>query len=292
MSTQHSRRQFIKTALIAASASTLNMSAQEDRTPLIIGFSKPFLKSSPQEAADIVKEIGWGGIECPVRARGQVEPARIEEDLPKFVETFKNNGLQIPIISTDIDRATDPTGLKVLQTAAKLGIKKYRLKHFYYDLKKEIPPQLEEWKIKMRDLAQLNAELGIQGGIQNHSGSRYIGAPLWDLYFLVKDLDPKHMGVCFDIGHATVEGGYSWPIEAKLLKPWLTAIFVKDFTWKKTEKGWTADWCPLGDGMVNKDFFKNSGGALISQHHEYKLGDRANMIKAMQKDLRVLKDWL
>lgn len=294
MTTPVSRRQFIKSGLMAASATALIGHTQENRTPRVIGFSKPFLKSGPDETAAIVSEIGWSGIECPVRNKGQVDPARVEEDLPKFVEALRKNGLGIPIISTDIDNATDPLGLKVLQTAAKLGIKKYRTKHFYYDLNKEIPPQLEEWKKKMRDLAQLNAELGIQGGIQNHSGNRYIGAPIWDLHHLVKELNPKHIGVCFDIGHATIEGGYSWPIEAKLMQPWFTAVFIKDFSWRKAGNRWSAEWCPLGEGMVNKDFLKllKAKEILISQHHEYELGDRKAMINAMQKDLKVLREWL
>jgi ADP-ribosyl-[dinitrogen reductase] hydrolase len=30
-------------------------------------------------------------------------------------------------------------------------------------------------------------------------------------------------GVCFDIGHATLEGGLSWPIQARLMEPYFVA---------------------------------------------------------------------
>ena len=104
------------------------------------------------------------------------------------------------------------------------------------------------------------------------------------------------MGTCFDIGHATIEGGLSWPIEARLMRPFYTAVFVKDFVWQKGPKGWRAEWCPLGDGMVHAEFFKTlkkSGyDGPISQHHEYELGKGAEMIQAMKKDLAVLKQWL
>ena len=39
--------------------------------------------------AELVAEVGWDGIECPVRSKGQVEPERVEEDLPKMVEALR-----------------------------------------------------------------------------------------------------------------------------------------------------------------------------------------------------------
>ena len=95
----------------------------------------------------------------------------------------------------------------------------------------------------------------MHGGVQNHSGHDKIGAPIWDIYELIKDIDPEHLGTCFDIGHATVEGGSSWPIEAKLMEPYLACVYVKDFLWKKSDKGWSTEWVPLGEGMVNRAFF-------------------------------------
>ncbi|HSH93000.1 MAG TPA: TIM barrel protein, partial [Roseimicrobium sp.] len=113
---------------------------------------------------------------------------------------------------------------------------------------------------------------------------------------MIKDLDPRYMGMCFDIGHATLEGGYSWPVQARLMEPHLAAVFVKDFYWEKTDKGWKSKWVPLGEGSVQKAFFdtlkKGSFKGPISQHHEYPLGDKAEMRAAMQKDLKTLKTWL
>ena len=113
---------------------------------------------------------------------------------------------------------------------------------------------------------------------------------------MIKDLDPRHMGVCFDIGHATIEGGSSHPIEARLVQRHFTAVFVKDFLWERTDNGWRERWVPLGDGMVEKAFFKwlktTSFTGPISQHHEYDHGEGRPMIAKMQKDLKVLREWL
>ncbi len=293
-----SRRQLGRLAAAAASAAftaALPAAAPAPRWPLI-GFSKPFQTLAPEPTADTVAEIGWDGIECPVRAKGQVLPERVEEDLPKFVEALRQRGKTIHLITTDVKNVAQPLTQKVLRTAARLGIKRYRLGFWKYAKDKPIPAQLDEIRAELRDLAALNRELGLQAGFQNHSGADYVGAPVWDLWQLVRDLDPKHMGACFDIGHATLEGGYSWPIESRLIESHLTAVFVKDFAWQKGEKGWKAEWCPLGEGMVNKAFFawlkKSSFNGPICQHHEYDHGTGQPMIAKMQHDLRVLREWL
>ena len=99
-----------------------------------------------------------------------------------------------------------------------------------------------------------------------------------------------------DIGHATVEGGLSWPIEARLMERQLTAVFVKDFLWQRTDRGWREQWVPLGEVMVDRAFFQwlktTSFSGPISQHHEYDHGAGQPMIAKMRKDLHVLREWL
>ena len=294
---QFSRREFIGCSALGLAAATLYAAEKPPaRRFKIIGFIKPFQNLAFDEVADIAREVGWDGIECPVRKDGAIEPARVEEELPKLADALKKRGLELSVISTDVEDATEPLGQRVLQTASKLGIHRYRLKHYYYDLEKPIPPQLDDFRARLRDLAQLNRELKLQGAVQNHSGRNYVGAPVWDLWTMIKDLDPRHMGVCFDIGHATLEGGLSWPIEARLMERQFTAVFVKDFIWQRTDRGWREQWVPLGDGMVDKAFFEwlktASFTGPICQHHEYDHGEGKPMIAKMQKDLKVLREWL
>jgi len=263
----------------------------------IIGFSKPFQKLSFDDTADVTAEIGWDGIECPVRPKGQIEPERAGDELPKLVEALKKRGLEIGVMTTRIHAADQPHTESLLRTAARLGIKRYRMDYWKYDRSRPVQAQLNEIRPKLRELAALNREIGIQGCYQNHSGRAYVGAPVWDLYELIKDLDPKHMAMCFDIGHATAEGGYAWETHAQLMLPRAGAVYVKDFTWTKTEKrGWRANWRQLGQGMVDKAFFKmlkkSSFDGPISQHHEYDHGEGQKMIRLMREDLGVLRRWL
>lgn len=294
---QFSRREFIASLALALTAATLGAADKPAKQRFkIIGFIKPFQKLPFDEVADVAREVGWDGIECPVRKGGAIEPERVEEELPKLAEALRRRELELSVISTDVEDATDPLAQKVLKTASKLGIQRYRLKHYYYDLEKAIPPQLENFRAKLRDLAQMNRELKLQGSVQNHSGRNYVGAPVWDIWEIIRELDTKLMGVFFDIGHATIEGGYSWPVQAKLIEPFFSIISVKDFVWSKGAKGWQAEWCPLGEGMVNWQFFdtlkKSNFSGPITQQFEYSLGNGKEMIAAMKRDFGVLRSWI
>ena len=296
------RRNFVMGTAAALAGGVLmpGRAAEPDRRLKVIGFVKPFQKLSYAEIAEISAEIGWDGIECPVRKGGTIEPPAVEEELPKMVEALRKQNLELPVLATDVEEAGDAVSQRVLRTASKLGIRRYRMKHYYYDLGKPIAPQLENFRAKVRDLAQLNRELNVQGTIQNHSGRNYVGAPVWDIWELLRGMKGREVAVYFDIGHATLEGGYSWPIQARLVEGMLGAVSVKDFVWRKAaggrQNGWRAEWCPVGEGMVDGRFFdwlkKTDFAGPISQHFEYPMGSGREMIAAMKKDLAAVKEWV
>lgn len=268
----------------------------ETKDSVIIGFSKPFQKLSPQDTANFVADVGWDGIECPVRARGQVEPAKVDDQLPAYVNALAAKRLSIPLAATDITRVDQPDAERVLRALANVGTRRLRLGFQHYDLKRDISSQLREAKAALKDVAQACKDLGLRAGIQNHSGRDTIGAPVWDIVEIVREIDSPGLGLCFDIGHATIEGGLSWPIQSRLVEPWMHTLIVKDFLWQKRNQRWIEGWCHLGEGMVDSayfDRFKTTPFAgPICQHHEYELGSLIEMKAAMQKDLAILRTWL
>jgi sugar phosphate isomerase/epimerase len=303
MHTSTTRRDFLAGTIMGAAALTVGNSLGAVAQPAgekrfkIVAFSKSFQAMNYEETADLVAEIGWDGIECPVRAKGHVEAERVEDDLPKLVEAMKKRGREVAIITTDVREVT-PLNERVLRTASKLGIRKYRLGFASYGRNKAIPAQLDEIRAKYRDLVALNKELNMQAGHQNHSGAEYVGGPVWDIYLLIKDFDPRYLAVHFDIGHATLEGGMCWPTNARLMQPFFGAVYVKDFVWEKGPSGWRSRWVLLGQGMVKKSFFddlkKSDYRGVISQHHEYLEANatRQEMVSGYKKDVETLKAWL
>src|SRR6185295_3833735 len=181
------RRQFIK----SLTAATLTASALSPCSLLAAGksgpwkfcaFEKPLLCLSFDEVADVMAEAGFQGIEAAVRPGGHVLPERVEEDLPKFLEALKKRGLEITILTSGINSTSkEQHAEKVLRTAAKLGIQRYRMLWWKYDLKKPIWPQVEAIRPVLKDLVALNREVGISGLYQNHAGAEMLGASLWDI---------------------------------------------------------------------------------------------------------------
>ncbi len=305
-----SRRDFIKSAAAAAGISLglagsrpVFSSAPKETKNKIAYFTKSLQHLSYDETADIIADVGWDGIECPVRKRSNIKPERVEEDLPKMVEALKKRRLEITVLASDITSVDQPHTEKVLRTASGLGIKCFRTRGWWYKKDVTLAKRLSEVQAQLKDLVALSKELGIRCLVQNHSGRNRVGAAVWDLYGIIKDMDHKHIGISFDICHATIEGGLCWPTHFRLVRPLMGAAIAKDFYWKLTPgKGGKRTLCPLGEGMVDLKYYqmlKNSGyqGPIV-QHIEYHPEGKneeeklKNHIKDMKKDYRVLKEQL
>jgi sugar phosphate isomerase/epimerase len=216
--------------------------------------------------------------------------------------------LRITMMATAINDPRDPHTEAILRTAGRLGIPYYRMGYYRYDRNKAIPEQLAEIRPMLADLVAMNRQFGIAGTYQNHAGARYVGAPLWDLYLLLKELDSRWMGCQYDIRHATVEGGTTWPTTLRLMMPHINTLVAKDFRWVREGEKWRAENCPLGEGMVDfpayfKALDREAVTAPISLHLEYSLGgaehgarqlttDKSRVTGAMRRDLSKLRAWL
>lgn len=300
MRPEPTRREFLHSAAItgvtvalAARAGVAAAPVQEK--PTFCAFTKPLQKLRFDELAERIAELGFDGIEAPVRPSGHIEPARVEDELPKMVEALGSCGLKISILTSGVNSVDQPHTAKVLTTAAKLGIPRYRMAYYEYDLNRPVAKQLEELKPMVRDLVAFSREVGITPLYQNHSGGTNVGAPLWDLHELMRDHAPGDIGIAFDLAHATIEGGLSWPIQVNLMRPRMQALYVKDAVWKDSE----VEWVPLGKGRSDPKFYAqmrwpNFQGPL-SVHVEY-LDDNPrtttdDFLAAFKRDLQQLKSW-
>jgi sugar phosphate isomerase/epimerase len=290
------------TMLAMMSPAALSRGAAPDEPqPKVVVFSKVYqtLKLNYEDAAAITAEAGLDGIDCPVRPDGEVEPERAHEDLPKYVAALRTHKLTMPLITSGITSVSSPSTQQVLRTAKTLDVQAYRLGFIKRASKDELEKQVREVKAALKELAGLNKEIGITGIFQNHSpsgNSSNLGGDLGELYELVKDLDPKGIGVAFDIGHALVVHGTSWREHFERLKPHIKIVYVKD-----VKSG--ARWVPFGEGEVGgSGYFKALRDmhyhAPVCMHIEYdwtnggKEKTRPALVKALRESLGVLKGWL
>jgi len=273
-------------------------------------FSKHLQFLQGEALAQGCAEIGFDGVDLAVREGGHVEPATVAADLPKLVKQIRQQGLDVPMITTGIVDAETPHAEAVLQAMTELGIHHYRWGGFKYDANQNIEAQLNALKPRIAKLAALNAKYKAGAMYHTHSGVGQVGASIWDLYYLLRDFDPKAVGVNYDIGHATVEGGLGgWINSFHITGKHLQGIAVKDVMWVKNAKGaWKADWQPLGTGMVLfPQFFQMVAQAgfqgPLQIHYEYPLGgadagkrqitiSKSEVFAAMKKDVLQLRTYL
>ncbi|MHC4432262.1 MAG: sugar phosphate isomerase/epimerase family protein [Planctomycetota bacterium] len=277
-----SRRQFVRDMVVAGAVapvtrlSAAGRSRGESEFKICI-FSKHLQWLDYEGMAEAAAELGFDGVDLTVRNKGHVLPERVEDDLPRAVEAIKRAGIDPLMMATDINDPDDLYTEKILKTASALGVRYYRLGKYRYTDDKSIASTLSEAKPMIRDLAAMNKHYGIYGSYQNHAGRRYVGAPLWDLWQLIEGLDPTYMGCQFDIRHATVEGGQTWPLNVRLMSKHINTLAIKDFLWQRRDDKWQTVNCPLGQGQVDYDSYlkllkKLSVACPISIHYEYDLG--------------------
>jgi sugar phosphate isomerase/epimerase len=293
------RRQFLNAAAAATAATLARRSDGADgfRGTLCF-FSKHLPDMDAGRLARALKPLGFGGVDLTVRPGGHVAPERAASDLPPVLRALRDGGLEVPLITTGLLSASDPTARPILETGGREHVPFFKPGYYRYAFV-DVLKELEGAAAQLRGLAELSTRCGVQLGFHNHAG--YVGAPVWDIARVIDGLDPRWVGYYFDVRHAVVEGGDGgWRAALNLVAPRLKMIAVKDFFWEKGTKGWQQRNCPLGEGMVDwGQFFaalaKGGFQGPVSLHMEYEIAGATpaareeNTLAAAARDLAFLK---
>ncbi|KGL63398.1 sugar phosphate isomerase/epimerase family protein [Polaribacter sp. Hel1_85] len=309
-----SRREFTKLSGLALSAIPfMSFTSPFLQTPFIASeeklnvhlFSKHLQFLDYNNMSEAAAEMGFDGLDLTVRRKGHVLPTRVSEDLPKAVEAMKKCGLMPKMMSTNVWDAHDKTNINVLETASKLGFSHYRTDWLKYSEGIAITESQTIFGKNAKELELLNKKLGLIGGYQNNSGMN-VGAPVWDLLPILEATKGQFMGSQYDIRHAVIEGGESWELGLRRIKPYINSIVLKDAKWGVVDGKWQPINVPLGEGMVDFNRYfsllkKYKINVPVSLHVEYDLGGaekgsnkimipKKEVFKRIQKDLIFIKD--
>lgn len=259
--------------------------------PKICLFSQALARLDYTELGGILKAMGFDGCDLTVRRGGHVEPEKAPADLVRAIEGIRGEGVDVPIITTDLLSAAQPYARNVLGLAGQyMEVPYFRPGYWEYG-PGAVEDRLAQVRRDFQGLVALGRAYGVAAGFHNRSGN-WVGAPVWDIREMIAGLDPRWAGYCFDPCHATAAGGQgAWHLAMRMSLARVKMVAVGDFTWEKAGGRQTMKMCPLGEGVVDwPKFFSTLAAARftgpVSLHLDYNPSDEA---AAIARDLAFLR---
>ena len=246
----------------------------------IVLFTKLFRGCELEEIAEAATDLGVDGIDLLIRRGHQVEP-EAPERIPAAVRFFEQQGLRVPMATTDL---TDPTRMpaeRMVAACAEAGIGLIRLGYWHYDPQQGYAIGFETARQHLDELERLAEKTGVRLALQLHGGT--IHASGCQAAALLAGHDPSRLGAYPDPGNQTVQDGREdWRFTFDVLRPWLCCVGVKNGGWFPDElapsgqRRWRSDWYGIPDGMVPWDeiltYLTESGyDGLLSFHSHYEV---------------------
>lgn len=167
-------------------------------------FTKPWPELPLPELARFVKDMGFDGVELPVRPGFQVTPETMARGLPEAARILADYGLKIGSVAGPAtccgagsqDEATiaacGNSGVPILRICVGIDMNigyfatEKRLREQYDAL----VPVLDKHKVTL--------------GIQNHCGN-CVGSAIGIMH-LIEKYDPRHIGAVLDLAHCGLDG--------------------------------------------------------------------------------------
>jgi hypothetical protein len=248
------RREFFQTSLIATLAARVlsdttlakaqsapaapagAAAAQSPRRLIMDAYTRNLhWMRSPDEIAETAIEMTCGGVQPTVQAYpGHIDPAQVAQELPAFVRTMQKHGLRVKQIrGGNQTEASGPNVEAMIATMGQVGATHYWLGTDNYDLRKPILPQLDAIKTKVEQFVKLNQKHGTTLMYHTRAGANSVGSVVWDLLYVMKDFDPRHVGFHWDTGHMSHHGSNMWELLLRTAGPYVAAISWKDRAWEQ-----------------------------------------------------------
>jgi len=231
--------------------------------PYLALVSRHLQWTNAEEGIAVAREAGFPAILWTVRPGAHIEPGQVEKELPRIIRLTHDAGMETPMIITGIGDVNSNQAETILATMQSLGIRLYRAVTPRYNYTAPFPPKYAACKKKIAGLARLNEKYNTSACFHTHSYANTIGGSAWDLWMLMTDLDPRYVGLNYDIGHVTAKGGYGWHESIRAAGPYLHSVSVKDFYWEKEPQvpagqwPWRTHFVRPGEGMVDfSGFFR------------------------------------
>lgn len=207
-------------------------------------FTKPWKTPLP-ELARFVGELGFDGVELPVRPGFQVEPHHINRDLPLAVSQFAERGVRITSVATEPSAAAITAcakhGIPLIRVMAPIDSDGYRA---------------TEARIQhhFATLLPLLRDSGVKIGVQNHNGDYVCNAT--GLRHLLEPFDPGLIGAVWDAAHNALNGENP-DLALDIIWPHLMMVNWKNAFWRRvtgpeaSDVAWEPYWTTGRQGLAS-----------------------------------------
>jgi sugar phosphate isomerase/epimerase len=204
---------------------------------------------SLEEVFQLLRELGYDGVELRIKEDYHVPPDKITSHIKKLKELMTQYKLEIPVLATYLSIHEQNVLLPIFEAADRLGTKGVRVSlgppldgsRPYHTVAEETKRGLEKFvKVTQPFKAKALFEIHFKTLISSPSLA----------YLLLKSFDPAKLGVIFDPGNMIIEGREDWKVGIEVVKDYLHHVHVKNASWQKGEK-WDWGWNELIDGIVD-----------------------------------------
>ena len=184
---------------------------------------------------DLVRSMGFEGVELPVRPGFQVEPERADRDLPSAARQLADAGVTIRSVASAADELT-------IMACADAGVPLLRIMAPIRTDESYAAAE-ERYRREFDALLPVLDRTGVTLGVQNHAGRQVANAI--GLRSLIGSYDPRHVAAVWDAGHEALAG--SEP-ELAIDTIWshLRVVNLKNAIWVQTAEAGAAnaEWSP------------------------------------------------
>jgi sugar phosphate isomerase/epimerase len=223
----------------------------------------------PMQALAKLAELGYDGVEWRVCQdsgdkskpsfwsgnRTSMTAAELSRNADSLKAKVKALGLEMPGVGAYID-ARDPKAVEEhLAATAAIGARNVRIGPGGYDAKRgAYLEQLAESRRRFATVAQLAAKHGVRAVIETHMG--LLTPTVTKTMEVLRDLDPRHVGIMWDPGNQVVEGREIYSMAIENAGPYLAEVHAKNMGWIRGDAAegrvtWKTVSMPLREGMVD-----------------------------------------
>src|SRR6266508_3234616 len=225
---------------------------------------------TPEEAVDVLRELGYDGIEWRVTDQGPSADRApgfwagnrctwplesFVEDAPRIRELTEQAGLAMPSVGTYVTCEDVQAVERAMQGAARLGAPQLRVNVPKYDGTTSYLRLRDRSVAQYREVAEMAKRYGVRALIEIHHGSLTPSASAAASF--LGHFDPRYVDAIHDAGNMVHEGYEQYRLGLEVLGPYLAHVHLKNAAWHSVgmrpdgSAEWLATWAPISRGVVD-----------------------------------------